>query len=293
MTMPVRIRSLLFVPADSERKMEKAGGVGADVLIFDLEDAVLPERKPAARGLLTQYLAQYAGQSQAWVRVNDVTSGELLSDLAVAAAPCVRGIVLPKIRGPEDIELVSHYLDAAEALRGLPAGSLKIIAVCTETPEAVVRMGEIARQRYARLTGLMWGAEDLSSALGAANARDEHGGWYPVYEHARTQCLLAAHALGIDAIDTVYVDIRNHEGCRANSERARRDGFTGKIAVHPDQVAIINRAFTPTDAEIEHAQRVVQAFESGAGAVSMDGKMLDIPHLKAARRVLEAAGIAA
>ena len=280
------IRSMLFVPADSERKLAKAIALGADALIFDLEDAVLPANKPAARVLLAEFLRQYAGPSQAWVRVNDLASGELLADLNVVAMAGVVGIVLPKIRGPEDIEIVAHYLDAAEALRGLPAGSLRIMAVCTETPAAVLRMSEIARHPQPRLAGLIWGGEDLSAALGAGGPRARDGRWLPVYEHARTQCLLAAHALDIEAIDTVYVDIRNAEGCGINAAAARYDGFTGKIAVHPDQVPIINAAFTPSAGEIEYAQRVVAAFESGAGAVSLDGKMLDMPHLKSARRVL-------
>ncbi|WP_421793702.1 HpcH/HpaI aldolase/citrate lyase family protein [Hydrocarboniphaga effusa] len=280
------IRSMLFVPADSERKLAKAAGLAADALIFDLEDAVMPANKPAARVLLAAVLREYDGVSQAWVRVNDLASGELLSDLGVVATPGVVGLVLPKIRGPEDIEIVSHYLDAAEALRGLPPGSLRIMAVCTETPAAVLRMGEIARRPHPRLAGLIWGGEDLSAALGAGVPRAADGRWLPVYEHARTQCLLAAHALDVEAIDTVYVDIRNAEGCARNAQAARYDGFTGKIAVHPDQVSIINAAFTPSAAEIEYAQRVVAAFESGAGAVSLDGKMLDMPHLKSARRVL-------
>ena len=280
------IRSMLFVPADSERKLAKSVGLGADALIFDLEDAVMPANKPAARVLLGEFLRQYDGPSQAWVRVNDLASGELLSDLSVVATPGVSGLVLPKIRGPEDIEIVGHYLDAAESLRGLPASSLRIMAVCTETPAAVLRMGEIARRPHSRLAGLIWGGEDLSAALGAGEPRAIDGRWRPVYEHARTQCLLAAHALEVEAIDTVYVDIRNAEGCRLNTEAARYDGFTGKIAVHPDQVSIINTAFTPSADEIEYARRVVAAFESGAGAVSLDGKMLDMPHLKSARRVL-------
>jgi citrate lyase subunit beta/citryl-CoA lyase len=287
-TMP--LRSLLFVPADSERKLAKAASLDADALIFDLEDAVLPARKPEARRILGEFLRQYAGQSQAWVRINDLSSGELLHDLAVAARPGVVGVVLPKIRGPEDLDTVGYYLEAAEALNGLAVGSLKIIAVCTETPEAVLRMGELARRRHSRLSGLMWGAEDLSSALAAGDPRMDDGAWRPVYVQARTQCLLAAHALGVEAIDTVYVDIRNHEGCRRSAQTARHDGFTGKIAVHPDQVAVINAVFTPSEEEIAHARRVVDAFADGAGAVQLGGKMLDIPHLKAAQRVLGSAG---
>lgn len=282
------LRSLLFVPADSERKLAKATNIGADALIFDLEDAVVPASKPAARALLGEFLKGFTSSSQAWVRVNDLASGEILNDLAVAVTAGVRGIVLPKIRGPEDLEVVGHYLDIAESLRDLKVGSIQMLAVCTETPIAVLRMDALARCRNPRLTGLMWGAEDLSAALGAGDPRTPERGWRPLYEHARNQCLLASHALGIEAIDTVFVDIRNAQGCRENCVAARYDGFTGKVAVHPDQVAIINDTFTPSAAELAEAQRIVEAFENGDGAVSLDGKMLDMPHLRGAQRVLSA-----
>lgn len=283
------MRSLLFVPADSERKLAKAQDCGADALAFDLEDSVLPPRKPAARALLTECLRGYRGKSQAWVRVNDLASGELLKDLAAAVPLAPAGIVLPKIRGPEDLDIVGNYLDMAEAQHGLTAGSIGILAVCTETPSAVLRMGELLRVKRPRLKGMLWGGEDLSSALGAGDPRAADGSWRPVYEHARTQCLLACHALEVEAIDTVYVDFRNPDGCRRNSAAARYDGFTGKVAIHPDQIAVINAAFTPSADELVFAQRVIQAFETGAGAVSLDGKMLDVPHLKAAQRMLQSA----
>lgn len=288
------MKSLLFVPADSERKLAKAAAAGADALVFDLEDSVLPDRKPAARAMLAEYTKSYTGRSQFWVRVNDLASGELLKDLA-AAVPMVsqgivRGIMLPKIRGPEDLQIVGHYLDMAEAVASVAAGSLGLLAVCTETPSAVLRMGELRAGHFPRLKGLLWGGEDLSSAMGAGDPRAPDGSWRSVYEYARTQCLLAAHALEVEAIDTVYVDFKNLEGCSRNALAARYDGFTGKIAIHPDQVPLINAAFTPTAAEIAHAQRVVDAFQSGAGVVSIDGKMYDVPHLKGARRVLAEAG---
>jgi len=283
------MRSLLFVPADSERKLAKAQDCGADALAFDLEDSVLPPRKPAARAMLAEFLRGYRGRSQPWVRVNDLASGELLKDLAAAVPLAPAGIVLPKIRGPEDLDIVASYLDMAEAMHGLAPGAIGILAVCTETPSAVLRMGELLRVKRPRLKGMLWGGEDLSSAIGAGDPRAPDGAWRPVYEHARTQCLLACHALEVEAIDTVYVDFRNPEGCRRNSEAARYDGFTGKVAIHPDQVAVINAAFTPSADELAHAQRVVGAFEGGVGAVSLDGKMLDIPHLKAAQRLLQAA----
>jgi citrate lyase subunit beta/citryl-CoA lyase len=283
------MKSLLFVPADSERKLLKAESAGADALALDLEDSVLPDRKPAARAMLAEYARGYRGASQLWVRVNDLASGELLRDLVAAVPLAPVGIVLPKIRGPEDLDTVAHYLDMAEAANGIEIGSIGILAVCTETPSAVLRMGELLQRARPRLKGMLWGGEDLSSAIGAGDPRNAVGGWHPVYEHARTQCLLACHALEIEAIDTVYVDFRNPDGCRDSSLAARYDGFTGKVAIHPDQVPVINAAFTPTAEQIEQARRVIAAFASGAGAVSLDGKMLDMPHLKGAQRVLRVA----
>jgi citrate lyase subunit beta/citryl-CoA lyase len=285
------MRSLLFVPADSERKLKKSTDVGADALVLDLEDSVLPARKPTARGMLAEYLGGIADRSQIWVRINDLLSGEILKDLAAVVPLSPQGIVLPKIRGPEDLDVVGHYLEMAEAIHGISAGSIAMIAVCTETPSAVLRMAELTAIHRPRLRGLIWGAEDLSSAMGAGDPRLPGGTWRAPYEHARIQCLLASHALGVESIDTVHVDFKDLEGCRRVSEAARFDGFTGKVAIHPDQVAVINAAFTPSVAEIAHAKQVVAAFESGVGAVSIDGKMLDVPHLKAARRILDSAGV--
>lgn len=280
------IRSMLFVPADSERKLEKSNGLQADALVFDLEDSVLPERKPIAREMLKEFLPSYRGNGQPWVRVNDLESGELLEDLAAIIALAPTGIVLPKIRGPEDLDLVSHWLDMAECMAGIEPGHTRIIAVATETPEAVLRMVDLIKTKCPRLLGLIWGAEDLSSAIGAGDPRSMTGAWRQTYEFARIQALLAAHALGIQAIDTVYVDFRDPEGCAINCQNAQHDGFTGKVAIHPSQVDIINTAFSPSAEQIEHARRVIAAFEQGEGAVSLDGKMLDIPHLKSAQRVL-------
>jgi citrate lyase subunit beta/citryl-CoA lyase len=280
------MRSLLFVPADSERKLAKAAAAGADALILDLEDSVLPERKPTARILAHEYLQGSAERGWLWVRVNDLSSGELLKDLAATVPGRPAGIVLPKILGPEDIETVTHYLEALEAASELPSGSIAILALITETPAAMLRMGDLLHKPLPRLKAVAWGAEDLSSALGAGDPRTSEGAWRPMYEQARLQCILAAHALQVEAIDTVYVNYRDSAGLRQACEASRYDGFTGRIAIHPDQVAIINEAFTPTEAERVIARRIVAAFESGAGAVSLDGKMYDIPHLKAAKRLL-------
>jgi citrate lyase subunit beta/citryl-CoA lyase len=291
------LRSMLFVPADSERKLAKGAGAGADALILDLEDSVLPERKPLARSLAREYLQSYARGGPIWIRVNDLASGELLRDLASVVPARPAGIVLPKIRGPEDIETVTHYLDALEAANDIGGTStssadIAILALVTETPAAVLRMGELVVTNsprpisLPRLVALGWGAEDLSSALGAGDPRLPNGAWRPMYEHARCQCLLAAHGLGVEAIDTVYVNYRDAEGLRLACEASRYDGFTGRFAIHPDQVPVINHAFTPSDAELALAQRIVAAFGSGAGAVSLEGKMYDIPHLKAAQRLI-------
>jgi len=286
------IRSLLFVPADSDRKLARASGTGADALVLDLEDSVLPERKPTARSMARDYLSSTADdefRKRLWVRVNDLASGELLQDLAVVAAARPAGIILPKIRGPEDLKAVEHYLEAFEVASGLTEGTLKILTLVTETPAAILRLGELVAGRHPRVQGLMWGAEDLSSAIGAGDPRAPDGSWRPTYVHARIQCLLAAHAMSIEAIDTVYVNYRDPEGLRKSCHAARFDGFTGRVAIHPDQVPIINEAFTPTAEERALAQRIVAAFDGGAGAVSIDGKMYDIPHLKAARRLLGSA----
>jgi len=285
------MRSLLFVPADSERKLAKASSSGADALILDLEDAVTAEHKPRARALAAEYLRDQAvgdraKRAQVWVRVNDRRSGELLSDLVAIVPAHPAGIVLPKIHGPEDIEAVACYLDALEATHSLAAASIALLVLVTETPAALLRIVELTSLRCERLSALAWGAEDLSAALGAGDPRTAEGAWRPTYQHARTQCLLAAHALALSAIDTVFVDYRDSAGLQRDCELSRHDGFSGRLAIHPDQVAIINGAYTPNTAERALAQRIVDAFRDGAGTVALDGKMYDLPHLKAAQRLL-------
>lgn len=283
---PSIIRSILFVPADSDRKLVKSIDLEADAIAFDLEDSVMPANKPLARNKLGEFLKTNTCKAEHWVRVNDVRSGELLKDLAAVIPMQPVGIVLPKIYGPEDLDLVSHWLEMAEAMADVTVGQTKILAVATETPEAVLRLSELGNRPRPRLAGLIWGAEDLSSAIGAGNPRHEDGSWRFLYQQVRGQMLLAAHMLDVQAIDTVYVDFKDSEGCLANAREARHDGFTGKVAIHPGQVETINSAFTPSEDEVLFARRVVAAFEEGEGAVSLDGKMLDIPHLKAAQRLL-------
>jgi citrate lyase subunit beta/citryl-CoA lyase len=282
------MRSFLFVPADSERKLAKGAQTAADALIYDLEDSVAPGQKATARALLSGWIRNRPADPRTWVRVNEPGSRHLLDDLAAVVPLQPAGIVLPKITGPMDVRVASEYLTMAEAIQGVPLGSVKIIAVCTETPGAVLRMTDLATSNLPRLAGLMWGGEDLSSCLGAADPRTSAGTWRPVYEHARTQCLLAARLLDVRAIDTVFVDVRDQEGCKQSALQARQDGFDGKVAVHPDQVGVINAAFTPTAAEVERARRIVSAFEEGQGTISFEGKMLDMPHLKNAQRLLTA-----
>lgn len=280
------MRSILFVPADSEKKLAKAAGCGADALVLDLEDAVLPDRKPQAREMMQQYLGSLSDRSRMWVRVNDMTSGEILRDLARTVPARPAGILLPKIKGPDDVAIVGHYLDALEAEHGLPQGQIRVMGIVTETPSAMLRMGELAQQAHPRVSHVAWGGEDLSAAMGAGDPRTPEGAWRPMYEYARNQCLLLGHALGVEVMDTVYVNFKDPEGLKKSCLQSRYDGFTGRIAIHPDQVSAINEAFTPTEQERVMAQRVVDAFQAGAGAVSIDGKMYDIPHLKAARRLL-------
>jgi citrate lyase subunit beta/citryl-CoA lyase len=285
----VILRSWLFVPGDSERKLAKGEGVGADVLILDLEDAVAAERRPFARGLVREYLAARKGRRspELWVRVNPLDSADALPDLAAVLPGAPDGIVVPKTNSAEDVVRLGHYLSALEAANGIADGETRILPVATETARALFHLDSYAGAS-ARLAGLTWGAEDLPAALGASTNRGPDGELAFVYQLARALCLAAAVAADVQPIDTVYPDFRDSAGLEKNAARARMDGFTGKIAIHPDQVAVIHRAFTPSELELTHARRVIEAFaaQPGAGTVALDGKMLDKPHLKQAERTL-------
>ncbi|MFN3472492.1 MAG: HpcH/HpaI aldolase/citrate lyase family protein [Blastomonas sp.] len=288
------IRSFLFIPGDSEKKLGKADSSAADALIFDLEDAVTPENKPQARELLSAFLAaRPRGQrhTQLWVRVNPLDSGMILEDMAAVIPHGPDGIMLPKCNGPKDIIRTSHYLDAFEQVGSIEPGSIRILPVATETAISPFMLGDYAKAQLPRLAGLTWGAEDLSAAIGASTNLDETGGWALTYRIVRAQCLLAAHAAGVQAIDTLYVDFRDEDGLRTTSRASRAEGFTGRVAIHPAQVAAINESYMPSPEEIEHAERVIAAFAAvpGAGTVGLAGKMIDIPHLKQAHGVLEQA----
>jgi citrate lyase subunit beta/citryl-CoA lyase len=283
------MRSLLFVPGDSEKKLAKADGIAADVLIFDLEDAVVPERKAAARGLVREYLAARPDhrRQQLWVRINPLDHAEAGADLGAVMPMRPDGIVLPKTRSPEDVEVLGQRIGHYEGEYDMQVGSTRILPVATETPQSLFTLGEYARCRK-RLAGITWGAEDLAAAVGATANRYADGSWTPPYRMVRSLCLFAAHAAGVEAIDTLWANFRDPAGLEVSCAEARRDGFSGKLAIHPDQVEVINRCFTPSSEEIERARRIVELFEAnpGAGTLALDGSMLDLPHLRQAQRIL-------
>lgn len=285
------LRSMLFIPGDSEKKLGKVDGCGADAVILDLEDSVALANKATARALVASFIQDRPRgrrTTQLWVRVNPFDSGLTLDDLAAIVLAAPDGIVQPKTDTPDDVWQLSHYLDALETAAGIEAGSIKIIPVATETAAAPFHLGEFATAGLDRLAGMTWGAEDLSAAVGASSNLDASGEWAFTYKMARSLCLLAAHASGVPAIDTLYVDFRDDEGLRSSCRAARAEGFTGRLAIHPAQVAGINESFLPSPEDIAHAQRVIAAFADnpGAGTVGLDGKMIDIPHQKAAERTL-------
>lgn len=280
-------RSFLFVPADSERKLQKAGGVGADALILDLEDSVAAGARPEARVLAREYLA---GKDNVWVRINPIDTDDAQADLDGVMPSAPTGIMLPKPKSAAAAIELAGRLSVLEAKHGIDAGSTRILPLCTETPEALFTLSSYIGATD-RLMGLTWGAEDLSAAVGAATNRDENGNWLPTYEMARSFCLLAAAAAEVAAIDTVFTDFKNAAGLRRYASNARRDGFSGMLAIHPTQVETINAAFVPTAEELERATRIVELFEKnpGDGAIGLDGEMIDRPHLLQARRLLEMA----
>ena len=285
----MKLRSMLFVPADSDRKLAKALGSRADALILDLEDAVAPARKPAARQAAAAFVAAQAKVLSAslFVRINPLDSGLALDDLAAVVVPGLAGIMLPKTTSAEDVRRLGYYLDALESRAGMAPGTVRVVPVATETAQAMLTMASFV-PGIPRLAGLTWGAEDLSAALGAISNREADGSLSPIYVFANSMCLCAAASAGVDAIDTLHADFRDGDGLAAACAVARRRGFRGKIAIHPDQVDIINGAFTPSEAEIAAARRIVDAFaaQPHAGTLSIDGVMVDLPHLKQARRTL-------
>jgi citrate lyase subunit beta/citryl-CoA lyase len=271
-------RSWLFVPADSEKKIAKALGGDADAIIFDLEDSVAPAQKTTARDIL-RGLPKRSGGPEWWVRVNPLGSEYHKDDLKLMGVADIHGIVLPKAEGGDDVTRLAHR-----------TGNIPIHAIVTETPASLFGLLSY-RQPNSPLAAMSWGAEDLSTALGASSKYDESGQLSFTYKLARTLCLAGASAAGVQPVDGVFADFRDEKGLRSESEAARREGFTGKLAIHPAQVAVINAAFTPSKDEVIHAEAIVAAFEAhpDAGVLSVDGKMVDRPHLVQAKRVLDRA----
>jgi citrate lyase subunit beta / citryl-CoA lyase len=289
------MRSYLFVPADGGSKLDKAMASGADAVIVDLEDSIAPERKAAARPLAAAFIAEAVKRPQRprlLVRINGLQTGLADDDLDAVVPARPDAIMLPKAEGGAAVVHADAKLAAREAIAGLPDGHIKIVAIATETAQALFLAGTY-RDASARLTGLTWGAEDLSAELGAEANRDADGRFLDPYRLARTLCLAGAANAEIAPIDTVYVDFRNDAGLRRECEEARRDGFTAKMAIHPAQVAIINDVFTPKPEAIARAQAIVDAFAAapGAGAVGIGGVMYDRPHLARATQVLARAGV--
>jgi citrate lyase subunit beta/citryl-CoA lyase len=278
------LRSLLFVPADSEKKLAKSKLSPADALILDLEDSVAPENRIKARGLARDFLKDTHRQS-IWVRINPVSSPDFVADMEAVVASAPAGLIVPKPDGPQDLLKLDAHLMTLETKAGLPQRSIKLLPVATETPTAVLSLQDY-RNAPPRLAALSWGAEDLAAAMGAATNRDDNGEFLFIHKMVRALVLIAAKAAGVDAIETLHADFRDTKGLERAARLAQREGFSGMLAIHPDQVEPINAAFTPSAADIEHATKVVAAFAGGAGVASLDGKMLDQPHLKQARHVL-------
>lgn len=271
-------RSWLFVPADSERKISKALDSEADAIIFDLEDSVVASQKATARDILKGFVPR-SGGPQWWVRINPIGSEFIKDDLKLIGVADIHGIVLPKAEGGWDVVEIAHH-----------TGNIPIHAIVTETPASLFAMLSY-RDPKSPLAAMSWGAEDLSAALGASSKYDSSGEISFTYKLARSLCLAGAMAAGVQPVDGVFADFRDVDGLRTEAEAARRDGFTGKLAIHPDQVAVINAAFTPSSEDIRQAEEIVAAFEANpnAGTLSVAGRMVDRPHLVQARRILERA----
>ena len=288
------VRSWLFVPGDSERKLEKARDNPADALILDLEDSVSKDRQTIAREMTCAYLKGRPDRSrqQLWVRINPLDTELSLPDLAAVMPGAPDGICLPKVYSAKEVNTLENYLSALEVREGLPQRSTKILCVATETAASLLTFHTYLDGVSDRLVAMTWGGEDLAAALGASDNRNPANGEYDdPYLMAKSLCLATARAIGTQPVGVVYVNFRDLAGLEADCLRDRRAGFVGKIAIHPDQAAVINRAFTPSEDEVAYARRVVGTFEQnpGLGTVGLDGKMLDMPHLKQARNVLSLA----
>ena len=288
------IRSWLFVPGDSERKLEKAKTNPSDALILDLEDSVSDDRQELAREMVKQYLLDRVDRKrqQLWVRINPLDTELSLPDLAAVMPGAPDGICLPKVYSAKDVNKLANFLSALEAREGLEIGSTKILVVATETAASLLSFHTYLEGVTERMTAITWGAEDLSAALGASdNMHATSGGYDDPYLMAKSLCLAAARALDVQPVGVVYVNYQDMDGLSNECLNDRKTGFVGKIAIHPAQAEVINKAFTPTEDEINYATRVVSVFEQnpGVGVVGLDGKMLDMPHLKQAKNLLSLA----
>jgi citrate lyase subunit beta/citryl-CoA lyase len=282
------MRSWLFVPGDSESKLAKAPELGADVLIADLEDAVAPQAKLYARQTAGSWLEEPRGAAQRWVRINALDTPHWRDDLAAVMPAAPSGIMVPKAAGPETLQALAAELYELEGRHGIATGSTRLLPLVSETPAAALGIAAYAAVQIPRLAGLTWGAEDLSAALGASRKRREDGRWTDAFRMVRATVLLAAHARGVAAIDTLHADFRDLDGLERVAGESRADGFSGMLAIHPAQVEVINRAFAATEAEIAQARAIVAAFAANpeAGVLQVDGRMVDQPHLAQARSLL-------
>jgi len=287
---PSRMRSWLFAPGDSGRKMTKASDSAADIVLLDLEDSVSPENKPAARTAVADFLKTREDKHRIWVRVNPLHSGEIEADLDAIMGAAPGGLFLPKAEGKADVQALDAMLTIREADHGILNRSTHVAALVTETPKAMFHCGDY--EGAPRLVAMSWGAEDLSSALGARVQHRPDGSYMPMYEMARNLCLLGAVAAGCAPIETVMPEFRDLDKLRERALMVRGQGYRGMLAIHPAQVDVINEAFTPSAEEIAHARAIVQAFADnpGAGTVGLEGQMLDRPHLALAERLLAEAG---
>ncbi|MEO9131609.1 MAG: CoA ester lyase [Sphingomonas sp.] len=284
---PLKMRSWLFAPGDSDKKMAKAAAGSADIVIFDLEDAVAPEEKPRARNMVRAFLdAQPEDRSRLWIRINPLDGPHALADLAAVMPGRPGGIMLPKARGRADVELLDHYLSALEVSAGVERGSTRVIALVTETAVGMFTTGDYAGAP--RLIAMTWGAEDLADALGASENCNPDGSYAFTYQLARSLCLLGAATAGVAPIETIQGDFRDLETLRKRAEQVRRDGYRGMLAIHPAQVDVINAAFSPNAEEIAAAQEIVDVFAAnpGVGTIGHKGGMLDRPYLARAKALL-------
>lgn len=286
------MRSWLFAPGDSERKMTKAAESEADIVLLDLEDAVTAENKPAARQQIAGFLGAQdaAARARLWVRINPLDGDQALADLAAIMPGAPGGIMLPKARGREDVERLDAYLSALEVANGGAPGTTPVIPLVTETAAAMFTTGSYAGAP--RLAAMTWGAEDLADSLGAQANTDDSGAYTHTFELARSLCLLGAVSAEVAPIETIQADFRDLEGLEKRARQVRRQGYRGMLAIHPAQVPVINAAFTPSEEELAEAREIVALFDAnpGAGTLGWKGGMLDRPHLSRARQLLARAG---